>query len=146
MCSYMCFHYYDCHYYHNFSLFCSFSACCFLLGTSSRWNLRLSESPHPLRTKIYKNTMGLSHSPSLFCWGNVIYMMLHVELVICHSISNRSGCFFCSGKRLNLTFGQSHVQVASSCRVSSHCRMQLRSYQSDFITKDWDLIIEQYMW
>lgn len=29
--------------------------------------------------------------------------------------------------------------------TTSHCRMQLRSYQSDFTTKDWDLTIEQYM-
>jgi hypothetical protein len=61
------------------------------------WNLRLSSrfvamnllpTPYPLRTTIY---LHIEVRPFFL---RQCYMMLHVQLVICHSISNRCGCFF----------------------------------------------------
>ena len=129
------------------------------------WNLRLSSrfvamnllpTPYPLRTTIY---LHIEVRPFFL---RQCYMMLHVQLVICHSISNRCGCFFVYPFRddwislLDKAMCKLH-QVAGYQRylknsphfswlaTTSHCRMHLRSYQSDFTTKDWDLTIEQYM-
>lgn len=181
LCVHMCFHFY---YYHHFSLFCSFStlfsSVSILLITRPVSNLgtswyhsmlwRCLKPPAFLTVCSYEfaacslpfeNKNIFTHwSPTLFL--RQCYMMLHVQLVICHSISNRCGCFLFT----HFVTIESHfwTKPCASCiklqgikddlknsphfswlATTSHCRMQLRSYQSDFTTKDWDLTIEQYM-
>ena len=113
LCVHMCFHFY---YYHHFSLFCSFStlfsSVSILLITRPVSNLgtswyhsmlwRCLKPPAFLTVCSYEfaacslpfeNKNICTHwSPTLFL--RQCYMMLHVQLVICHSISNRCGCFF----------------------------------------------------
>lgn len=113
LCVHMCFHFY---YYHHFSLFCSFStlfsSVSILLITRPVSNLgtswyhsmlwRCLKPPAFLTVCSYEfaacslpfeNKNIFTHwSPTLFL--RQCYMMLHVQLVICHSISNRCGCFF----------------------------------------------------
>ena len=129
------------------------------------WNLRLSSrfvamnllpTPYPLRTTIY---LHIEVRP--FFWGNVtwcymynwlyvtVYPTVVVVFLFTHFVTIEShfwtkpcaSCIKLQGIKDDLKNSPHFSWLATT----SHCRMHLRSYQSDFTTKDWDLTIEQYM-